>query len=93
VKIEADDVFRPSQRFTAINGEGLSPPRAERILIGILYNHDTVPDVVTLAAELSKSLRRALSFVEAAAIAATDGATFDSEGWFAVSEFDPDRLN
>jgi hypothetical protein len=93
VTTDADRPFKPSDRFTLIHGEGVSRQQAQLTLISVLYCHDTVPDLVTLTCELAVSSRRALSFVEAAEIAAANGATFDSEGWFAASENDHDRLN
>jgi hypothetical protein len=82
VSVGADRTYRPSHRFRTIHGDGVSPRQAERTLISILYNHDTVPDLVTLTCELSASSGRALTFAEAARIVAADGAAFDADGWF-----------
>jgi hypothetical protein len=73
--------FRLSERFTIIHGDRIERRDAERVLSSILYNHDTVPDLVTLTCELAIALRRGLTFAEAAAIAAAEGAAFDGEGW------------
>lgn len=77
-------MFQPSERFRAIHGEGVSPGQARRILTSILYNHDSVADLVTTACQLSKSMGRALTFAEAAEIAADEGAAFDADGWLAA---------
>jgi hypothetical protein len=81
VNTGADRAFHPSARFSLRHGEGVSPLRAERTLSSILYNHDSVPDLVTLTCELSTSLGRALTYAEAAAIVAADGVAFDPYGW------------
>ncbi len=72
--------WKPSKRFEAISGTSVSPAKAERIIASVLYNHDTVPDLVTLTCELVRSSRREMTFVEAAAILASE-AKFDAEGW------------
>lgn len=86
MSVGADRPFRPSHRFRTIHGDGVSPRQAERTLMSILYNHDTVPDLVTLTCELALSMRQALTYAEAAAIAAADSAAFDPDGWLVDRE-------
>lgn len=75
-------MFTPGARFTAIHGEGVTPAVATRTLSSILYNHDTVPDLVTLTCELAKSMRKSLTFAAAADLLAAEGAEFDADGWY-----------
>ena len=74
-------MWLPSKRFASMYGEGVTRDQAERTLSSILYNHDTVPDLVTMTCELAKSVRRAMTFAEAAELLSSEGANFDAEGW------------
>ena len=74
-------MWKPSVRFEAIHGQGVKPAQADRILASILYNHDTVPDLVTMTCELARLMRRSLTFAEAADLMVAEGAHFDTEGW------------
>jgi hypothetical protein len=82
--------FRPSPRFVAIHGEGVSPTQAERILTGVLYNHDTVPDLVTVTCQMAASRRRGVTFIEVAEVMVAEGASFDAEGWLATTSMSID---
>jgi hypothetical protein len=75
-------MWKPSERFTIIHGDRVTPAQAERTLSSILYNHDTVPDLVTMTCELAKSTRRGLTYAEAAEMLAKEGAAFDPDGWY-----------
>lgn len=78
-------MWQPSKRFQTIHGEGVTPAVADRTLSSILYNHDSVPDLVTMTCELSKSMRKPLTFAAAAELLAAEGADFDAEGWYQTS--------
>jgi hypothetical protein len=84
----ADRAFKPSKRFEILHGTGVSRQQAVRTLSSVLYNHDSIPDVVTFSCELSVTMRRGVTFAEAAAIAAAEGVSFDPEGWFVDREID-----
>jgi hypothetical protein len=78
-------MWQPSKRFRTIHGEGVTRAQADRTLSSILYNHDTVPDLVTMTCELAVSKRRAMTFGQAADLFAAAGASFDADGWYQSS--------
>lgn len=74
--------FTPSDSFVRQYGDRISPDVAVDLMAGVVVNHDSHPDIVTLAAELAISGRRPIRFVEIPPIAAEIvDLSFDEEGW------------
>ena len=77
-----DPAFVPGHRFVRLYGYRMTVVGAESLLASALVNHDTHPDLVTLAATLAVENHRTVLFTETAELACTiSGSRFDDEGW------------
>lgn len=63
----------------------ITPATGDRVISSILVNHDTVADLVMLAATAAIDLKRSVFLADLRDDLARDGYTFDADGWLTDS--------